>query len=670
MKRILIILFLFISLVSSGTTYYVKTYNSGGRDAIGKNGSIGSEWASLSYACSRVSGVGDIIYVNSGDYTDNNRAVLALGVSIEGSSSAPPNITVGYVAGSGYDAYIYMNTSAGNAVNGNHTISYLNLDGNLTGTRAMACNYRSNTVIHHCNFVDFYYSGIRFMGCSSWNTTPTNTIPTGNKVYNCDFNNCTQVTGNTGYLGHIMLTGQNGPEIYNCTFDQRGRTAGENTDIMTGYQNRGVKIHDNVWYKDDTNGYEWDFFVEFHYSNGGFELYNNEFNGAAAWDASGNQDLYGYGFGLRVHDNTFQTTGPPPIDAGDKRQAYLDLESFTYTNDVYVYRNYFKYSRIGILYANVQISSDNVWIYDNIFENVGNSDDLYSYAIKVGSDWSEAYARTFSNIHILNNVIDCGASAYSGILVVPTGNINNIDIRNNIINGYFTYPIRMEGRGGFTPTVTNLNITNNILYGGVQYTINWAGTVTYTGGSHSDGNNLENVNPLFIGGSPYNWRLGAGSPAILAGVDVGLDYDYDNRAWNPTTPSIGAYEYGSASIPILTTNSITDITATDATGGGSISSDGGTPVTTRGVCWDISVNPTIANDTTINGTGTGSYLSYLTGLSEGLTYYVRAYATNGVGTAYGNQRTFIAETGSKGEVGALIKHLGVLIKVGNKLIKY
>ena len=90
----------------------------------------------------------------------------------------------------------------------------------------------------------------------------------------------------------------------------------------------------------------------------------------------------------------------------------------------------------------------------------------------------------------------------------------------------------------------------------------------------------------------------------------------------------------------LTTNVATSVTNIMAISGGNISSDGGTPVTARGICWSTSPNPTIANDTTRNGVGTGSFISNMTGLLGSTTYYVRAYAVNTTGVAYGNQITF------------------------------
>lgn len=95
-------------------------------------------------------------------------------------------------------------------------------------------------------------------------------------------------------------------------------------------------------------------------------------------------------------------------------------------------------------------------------------------------------------------------------------------------------------------------------------------------------------------------------------------------------------------IPSLTTTAISSITSTTATGGGSITSDGGSTVTSRGVCWNTTQNPTTSDSKTTDGSGSGSFTSSISGLTPGSTYYVKAYAINSVGTAYGSQVTFSA----------------------------
>ena len=93
-------------------------------------------------------------------------------------------------------------------------------------------------------------------------------------------------------------------------------------------------------------------------------------------------------------------------------------------------------------------------------------------------------------------------------------------------------------------------------------------------------------------------------------------------------------------LAVVITLSVTEITETSAVVGGEVISDGGVEVTSRGVCWSIDSNPTIENDKTIDGEGVGSFQSVLSDLSQNTTYYVRAYATNSKGTAYGEEVTF------------------------------
>ena len=100
----------------------------------------------------------------------------------------------------------------------------------------------------------------------------------------------------------------------------------------------------------------------------------------------------------------------------------------------------------------------------------------------------------------------------------------------------------------------------------------------------------------------------------------------------------------------LTTLPIGNITDISASTGGNITNDGGTPITQRGVVWGTSPSPTTANNSTTNSSGTGSFTSNLTGLTSNTTYYVRAYATNSAGTAYGNELSFTTTAGGGGIV--------------------
>lgn len=89
--------------------------------------------------------------------------------------------------------------------------------------------------------------------------------------------------------------------------------------------------------------------------------------------------------------------------------------------------------------------------------------------------------------------------------------------------------------------------------------------------------------------------------------------------------------------PTVSTYTLSNIQDVTATGGGDVTQDGGETVTARGVCWDTINDPTTADSHTTDGTGLGAFSSSLTGLLENKTYYVKAYATNSVGTSYGSQ---------------------------------
>ena len=93
--------------------------------------------------------------------------------------------------------------------------------------------------------------------------------------------------------------------------------------------------------------------------------------------------------------------------------------------------------------------------------------------------------------------------------------------------------------------------------------------------------------------------------------------------------------------PTVVTKSVGEITQTTAKIVGQVTEDGGAEVTERGACWSTEGTPTILDFRTVDGTGVGSYTSSLSDLAPQTTYYVRAYATNEAGTAYGEEKSFM-----------------------------
>jgi len=120
-------------------------------------------------------------------------------------------------------------------------------------------------------------------------------------------------------------------------------------------------------------------------------------------------------------------------------------------------------------------------------------------------------------------------------------------------------------------------------------------------------------------------------------------------------------------LPVLTTADITKITTTSAVTGGNIISDGGSTITARGVCYNTSGNPTIANTRTLDGTGSGSFTSDLSLLVPGTYYTVRAYATNSAGTAYGNEVSFVTSKIITGTVDDIEGNSYRTVTIGNQV---
>ena len=105
---------------------------------------------------------------------------------------------------------------------------------------------------------------------------------------------------------------------------------------------------------------------------------------------------------------------------------------------------------------------------------------------------------------------------------------------------------------------------------------------------------------------------------------------------NPSDPTI----------PVLATTAISNITLTSVCCGGNIISDGGRPITSRGICWSKKNTPTIFDSITTDGSGSDNFTSNISSLTANTTYYLRAYATNSIGTAYGNTNILKTYTGT------------------------
>ena len=201
----------------------------------------------------------------------------------------------------------------------------------------------------------------------------------------------------------------------------------------------------------------------------------------------------------------------------------------------------------------------------------------------------------------------------------------------NMQNGSYDYQLEVHG------SVSGCNAVSDPFH--VNVLLN--PTVTITGPTNVDLG--QSVTLTADGAESYEWSANDANIGDDASVTVSPEaatiYSVIGTDQNGCTGT--ASEEVTVNLPpVVTTATVSDITAFTATCGGNVTADGGAEVTGRGVCWSTAHNPTTADAHTADGAGTGEFTSVLTELTRGTTYYVRAYATNRIGTAYGEEVAF------------------------------
>jgi uncharacterized protein (TIGR02145 family) len=138
--------------------------------------------------------------------------------------------------------------------------------------------------------------------------------------------------------------------------------------------------------------------------------------------------------------------------------------------------------------------------------------------------------------------------------------------------------------------------------------------------------------------SPVTGSATVNVSADLSGLTPGTTYHFRINATNELgTTNSDDLSFTTLAKPIVATVSVSEITTTSALVGGNIISDFGSPITERGICWSINTNPAISDNKTISETADTAFSVNITGLTPNITYYLRAYAINGVGTGYGDE---------------------------------
>jgi hypothetical protein len=542
MRNMLILFLLLLCSTISATTYYISP---AGSDS--NFGASATPWKTLRYACSRVKKSGDIIHVYPGTYIETAQCMLAPGVSITGEGNT--SVIHSHFSGNLIELYSPSTT------NGNQIISYLMMEGgtsisDLVGNTAIEVSGRSNVSIHDCTFRNFRTMGVIFYGGA---TIPT-VYPTGNKFYNNVMTNCSKMNPGDGNSGHgsLCIGSQQGMLVYKNRIINNLRPSGNNGYCIKYFGekglNKGLKIYDNTLIADQCPSSGFNFAIELWFNAGGCEIFNNVIKGTvdipnSSRDLSSMGVTYPegtYSFGTKIYNNVIGWDNSMPIGSGDGEFG-IRLEA--HQDYTFIYNNLIKNECVGIE-CNVYDTSpgqfqNNIYIYYNIFENIGSSSNIKSkgWGIHVASGKNAKY----NNWNIVNNILSAKTTGASTMWAInlpggKSGNIvNNITIRNNIIQN-FRYAAIWGSENAFP--VDGISIENNIFYNNGNNNAvrsNTSGWRNYVLRNNITGS------PLFV--SSNDFHLKRGSPAIGKGLKiVYLTTDFEGRLLKDP-PSIGCYEY-------------------------------------------------------------------------------------------------------------------------------
>ena len=265
-----------------------------------------------------------------------------------------------------------------------------------------------------------------------------------------------------------------------------------------------------------------------------------------------------------------------------------------------------------------------------------------------------------------------GAGAWTSFgtpQTLPSGGTNNIIfgvLATPLASGH-TYVVRMYIYAAGTTTSSRSVYIKNVVFSGnaspsgpppTVLTTTASATGTSTGSASGD---ITSGGLWPVTASGFCWDIAANPTTALTtittngpasgpfttpitGLLANTTYHVRAYATNIIGTAYGAdltFTTAPPVVPTLTTTAAAANSPVTANSGGNITDNGGDPVTQRGVCWNTTGTPTYpASSNTSDGSGSGSFSSFLAGLLPNTTYFVRAYAINTVGTGYGNEVSF------------------------------
>ncbi len=258
-----------------------------------------------------------------------------------------------------------------------------------------------------------------------------------------------------------------------------------------------------------------------------------------------------------------------------------------------------------------------------------------------------AYAAGTGILDVPEEIIQTGANSQTGYNRWGDYSLMSVDPADNET---FWFTTEYIGSGGSRKTkIASFKIGNAPVAITVDATAITGSSATLNGtvnpNTLSTNYHFEWGTTISYGNSTTTTSAGNGNTAVavnapISGLTSGTLYHFRVVATNSDGTTNGSDLTFTPGGAIVTTTAVSGISLTGATSGGNVTSDGGSLVTVRGVCWATTANPVASGNHTTDGSGTGTYISTITGLSSNTTYHVRAYATNANGTFYGNDIAF------------------------------
>lgn len=333
-----------------------------------------------------------------------------------------------------------------------------------------------------------------------------------------------------------------------------------------------------------------------------------------------------------------------PSDATNKKVVWSVLNGGTARPIISIDKN-------GVVTASasgnatvVVTSEDNPEIQDTASVKVTSSSGGTTYTVSVAANPTNGGTVTGGGTYTENTSCTVTATANSGYTFsywrIGTDTYyessKTFTVTNNInCTAYFV-------QNATKPTVVTTSATPVS-----QNSANCVGEITSTGNSEITERGFcygTSANPTISGDHWPVRSLGVGTfDATITGLSTNTTYHVRAYAKNSAGVGYGAdksFTTLNTSLPTVVTKTPTEIDHESAVSGGNVTNNGGSAVTDKGICWSTNSNPTTADSNQSGGTGLGGFTITMESLTADTTYYVRAYATNSYGTAYGSQKSF------------------------------